>query len=131
MFWEVKHTADKAIFVETLSIENLFYESALGLNTLFADELSKNKIIIEEKYENNAIDYETLLVEFLNFIIYKRENGFQFICSNIKINDFHLYSVNYFRKINKKKISIKSATFHNLNIIKRYDLYTCEIVFDV
>lgn len=131
MFWEVKHTADKSIYVETISIENLFYESALGLNTLFSDKLSKNKTIFIENYRNLAFDYETLLVEFLNYIIYKRNLGFQYICSNIEIDKFLIKSVNYFKKLKKNSIPIKSATFHNLNIIKKGNLYTCTIVFDV
>lgn len=127
----MKHTADKSIYVETISIENLFYESALGLNTLFPDKLSKNKTIYIENYGNSAFDYETLLVEFLNYIIYKRNLGFQYICSNIKIDKFLIKSINYFKKVKKNSILIKSATFHNLNIIKRNNLYTCRIVFDV
>lgn len=131
MFWEIKHTADKAILVETFSIESLFYEAAIGLNVLFEDNLSKNKKIYVKIYRNTAIDYESLLIDYLNFIIYKRIIGFQFICSNIEINNFSINSINYFRRVNKKNVSIKSATFHNLNIIKNDSLYSCTIVFDV
>lgn len=76
MFWEVSHIADKAIRVESNSLENLFYESALALNYLFGNELSSNKTIFIEKYEDNAIDYEILLVNFLNFLFIKELKDF-------------------------------------------------------
>lgn len=131
MFWEVSHSADKALKVETHSLEQLFYESALGLNFLYGNSLPQSNKVFNFKYENNAFDYETLLIDFLNYLIYMREKGFYFISCSIKLNYLNLKAMNYFKKYNKNNYLVKSATFHNLNIFKSNHLYECTIVFDV
>jgi SHS2 domain-containing protein len=131
MFVEIPHTADKAIYVESTTLEGLFYDSALGLMAISGISPLKSKKIYHDNYEVSSVDSETLLVDFLNFLIYKLDLGFYLINSEIRIDSIHLFSKNYFGKFKNREIYIKSATFHNLKIVKYNHLYRTKIVFDI
>ncbi|MFN3781393.1 MAG: archease [Candidatus Kapaibacteriota bacterium] len=131
MFKEIPHTADVALYIESTTYKGLFYDAALGLNTISDIELSSENSIYFIIYKDKANDKESLLVNWLNFLIYQLDNYLYLISSNIFIYRNSLFSSCYFKKYKKRNLLIKSATFHNLNIIKTKNLiHTC-IVFDI
>lgn len=131
MFREVEHTGDSAIYVETASLEGLFYDATTGmLQATNIDFSKKGKLYIEEIILT-SFDYESLLVDWLNEIIYKLNNQLFLLNFNIKLNNLTLFGNCYFKKLSNINCKIKSVTYNNLNIENVDKLYKCTLIFDV
>ncbi len=131
MFKEISHTADMGLYVESTTYQGLFYDASLGLMVISGIEtLDDNKIYIE-KYEDKSIDKETLLINWLNFLIFKLEKNYYLINCIIKIYLNSIKSTCYLKKLAKRNKYIKSATFHNLQIIKSNNIIKTTVIFDV
>lgn len=129
----INHTADIGIKVRGKTLEELFLNSAKGLYSIMEIEFKeeKGKKIIEMK--DNEL--EGLLIKFLNELIYyiesKRVAG---IINNISIKEnlefqmsfeMKMYSISNLRK------EVKAATYHNLKIEKKDEIYETTIIFDL
>ncbi|MCX7908115.1 MAG: archease [Ignavibacteria bacterium] len=131
MFQEISHTADIGLYIESTSYRGLFYDAALGLMQIAKIETSNDDKLFIVKYKDNASDKEILLVNWLNFLINKLDFNYYLVNCYISIKFNSLFSRCYFKKLNKRELLIKSATFHNLKIIKIKNLIKTTIVFDV
>jgi len=131
MFVEIHHTADKAIYVESTTLEGLFYDSALGLIAISGIYPLINNQLYIENYEVNYDELEILLIDFLNFLIFKLDLGYYLINSKITFVSNFFKSINYFGKFKLRENYIKSATFHKLQIVKQNNLYKANIIFDI
>jgi len=131
MFKEVCHIADVGLYVESTNYRDLFKEAALGLMILSDVEISNDNKIFIVNYRDSSFDKETLLVNWLNFLILQLDNNLYLLNSKIKIISNSVISKCYFRRFNKRELLIKAATFHNLQIIKYKNLIKTQIIFDV
>ncbi len=131
MFREVKHTGDLAIYVESNSLEGLFYDATIGMLYTTNIDFSKKGKLYVENIAITSFDYESLLVDWLNEIIYKLNNRLFLLNFDIKLNDLSLLNTCYFKKLYNINCKIKSVTYNNLNIININGLYKCTLVFDV
>ena len=131
MFEEKEHIADLALEVEAGSLENLFSESAIGMFYLMYGKI-KNKKEVKFDMDLDSFSNENLLVDFLNELLYVNDTR-DFIPSNfsIRIKNSSLHANLYGYKGNEKKISIKAATYHNLEITQSGSIYRTQITFDV
>lgn len=132
MFKEISHTADIGLYVESTSYRNLFYDAAMGLMQIsdIQSDLNDTRLFFKS-YRNKAIDKETLLIDWLNFLVFQLDNQFYLINCSIKINRNYLKSMCCFKKFNKRNLLVKSATFHNLQLLKSNKLIKTKIIFDV
>lgn len=131
MFVEIPHTADKAIYVESTSLERFFYDAAIGLTAISGVYPSDDKTFYIENYEIKCDDLEVALVDFLNFLIYKMDKQEYLIDCLIKINEYNVFIECYIGKYKKRELYIKSTTFHNLKIVRYNNFYYAKIVFDI
>lgn len=131
MFKEIPHTADVALYVESTTFKGLFYDAAIGLISISDISISTNNKIHKLNYRDKSYDKETLLINWLNFIIYQLDNELYLLNCNISIHKNSLSSICYFKNLEKKGLLIKSATFYNLKIIKSKNLIHTTIIFDV
>ncbi len=131
MFKEIPHTADVALYVESTTYKGLFYDAALGLIAISDIDVSNESSIYELFYKDKAYDKETLFVNWLNFIIYQLDSNLYLFDSKISIHRNSIISRCYFRNYKKRNLLIKSATYHNLKIVKLKNLIQTCIVFDV
>lgn len=131
MFREVKHTGDLAIYVESNSLEGLFYDATIGMLYVTNINFSKKGNLYTENITITSFDYESLLVDWLNEIIYKLNNQSFLLSFYIKLNNLTISSICYFKKLSNINCKIKSVTYNNLNIINLNELYKCTLVFDV
>ena len=128
---EIEHTADWAMQVWAPDLPRLFKLAAEGMNALAEVKLKRDEKT-QRKFELDAHDNETLLVNFLSEILYYGEHeeiGFDEI--ELMVGDGKLKAVCSGAKILSRKKEIKAVTFHNLEINMNDDLYHVEIVFDV
>ncbi len=131
MFVEIPHTADIAIYVESTSLERLFYDAAIGLMAISGIYPSDDKTFYIENYEIKFDELEVALVDFLNFLVYILDKQEYLIDCLIKLDEYTVYTKCYIGKYKKRNVYIKSTTFYNLQIVRYNNLYFTYIVFDI
>ena len=132
-FEEVEHTADEALRIFGTNLTELFLSAASGLAHLMAADVSEISSDIEKNIELNAIDAESLLVEWLEELAYWAESE-MLVFTNIiiqKITTTYLQAKISGGKTSMLKKYIKAVTYHNLKIIKTPDGLEATVVFDV
>ena len=132
----IDHTADIGIIAYGADIAELFSNAALALFSLITEPKS-----VEEKLqlnlEVNSEDRDSLLVEWLNELIYL------FDAKHILFNRFDIKSLTHnqlkatcygesFDPIKHKiKMGVKAATYHMLKLDKNGDGCKAQIIFDI
>lgn len=130
-FNEIEHTADWALEVKAPDLIELFKQAALGMNWLMGLTLEPDRRI-EHGLTVTAGDYETLLVAFLNEILFEMEiNGTGFDTFDIQLTGFSLDARLLGAPLQQLKKAIKAVTYHNLEIRQTQDGFETTIVFDV
>ena len=131
-FEEIDHTADLAIRVYGRDMSELFANAAHGMFALMA-EPSVEEPAREREVSLEATDYEGLLVDWLNELIYlhevEGETYSQFAIKTLSPTELKAQVTGGPTK-NKTK-AIKAATFHELEVVKTDKGYQATIVFDV
>lgn len=127
---EISHTADEAIEVSGFSIEDLFINAANGMLAIMGI-IKKKRRMGKEKILLSGKDLESLLVTFLNEIVYyveqkKFPNNFKIDISNFQLECiFDVVPVDSIRK------EIKAVTYHHINIKHEKDQFSTQLVFDI
>jgi SHS2 domain-containing protein len=132
-FEEVEHTADRALRIFGTNLTELFLSAAAGLTHLMAVEVSEISTEIEKSIELEAIDAESLLVEWLSELAYWAESE-MLVFKKFKIQKAtatHLQAKIFGGKTPMLQKHIKAVTFHNLKIIRNSKGLEATIVFDV
>ena len=131
----VNHTADVGIIAHGANIKQAFANAAKGLFSLIT-ELDNVQEVLQQDIEVTATDKESLLVEWLNELIY------QFDTENIifkrfditELDNTRLRAKNYGEKVDsarhKLKTGVKAATYHMLKVDKD-DGYKVQVLFDI
>jgi SHS2 domain-containing protein len=132
-FEEVEHTADRALRVFGANLTELFLSAAAGLTHLMAADVFDISTEIEKSIELDAIDAESLLVEWLSELTYWAESE-MLVFQEFRIQKAtakHLRAKVFGGKISRLEKHIKAVTYHNLKIIKTAEGLEATIVFDV
>lgn len=132
----IDHTADIGIIAYGADIAELFSNAALALFSLITEPES-----VEEKLhlnlEVNSEDRDSLLVEWLNELIYL------FDAKHILFNRFDIesltrnqlkatcYGESFDPMKHKIKMGVKAATYHMLKLDKNGDGCKAQIIFDI
>jgi len=131
----IDHTADVGIVAHGASINQAFANAARGLFSIITD-LDDIEEVTHRDIEVTAPDQESLLVEWLNELIYL------FDTENIIFNRFditHLTNTQlkariYGEKVDssrhKLKTGVKAATYHMLKV-KKNNGYQAQVLFDI
>ncbi len=138
---EIEHTADWAIRVRGRDLEALFVAAARGMFSLLT-ETAAVEPRREIELDLRAIDTETLLVDWLNELLYLAEER-QLLCSDFQITQLDAPEPGRSERAARLRArvagcaapglrkTIKAATFSSLAITRAAAGYTTEIVFDV
>jgi len=131
-FEEIEHTADLAIKAYGQGMRELFANAAYGMFALMA-EPSLEEPACQREVSLEATDYEGLLVDWLNELIYlhevEGETYSQFIIETLSPAKLKAHVTGGPTKSKTK--AIKAATFHELKVVKTGSGYEATIVFDV
>ena len=131
-FEEIEHTADLAIRAYGRDVRELFANAAHGMFALMA-EPSLEEPAREREVSLEAPDYEGLLVDWLNELIYlhevEGETYYQFAFETLLPAKLKARVTGGSTKSKTK--AIKAATFHELEVIQTNKGYEATIVFDV
>ena len=127
---EVEHTADIAIAVTGDSLSSLFTQATRAMAEIARVEVLKK---IEGIFQNSieATYVESLLVAFLNELVFLLESNHWPIIKRIEICQHHLTYSYHLCHCTVKGHEIKAVTYNLVEIIEHAGLYSTMIVFDV
>jgi len=129
---EVEHTADRAFRVRGGNLAELL-ENAAQTMVALGGEPPGGKAFIQRALEVEGSDPETLLVNWLNEILFLeqtyREFYDHFLLSDV--SDNHLRAQLYGRQLDHSVTCLKAVTFHNLEIKESSGRLEATIVVDV
>jgi SHS2 domain-containing protein len=130
-FREIEHTADWELEVWAPDLPGLLKQAALGMYSL-ADVQLEVGPRQKHSFEIEAVDRETLLVNFLSEILYYGENkGLGFDVFNLGWDGNHLSAHLEGARIQSIDKEIKAVTWHNLQVQAGEKGLEARIVFDV
>jgi len=131
----VNHTADVGIAAYGVDMKQAFTNAAKGLFSLIT-ELDDIEEVLHRDIEVTATDKESLLVEWLNELIYlfDTENIIFKRFDVTELNNTRLKARSYGEKVDrsrhKLKTGVKAATYHMLKINKG-DGCKVQVLFDI
>jgi SHS2 domain-containing protein len=131
-FQEVEHTADWAYRVWGQNLTQLFIQAAIALYYLADVELTSESSITR-KIQLQGVDYVSLLVAWLNELLYLHES------ENLAFNQFkilHLDAQSLEAEVTGGQVQnwqkfIKAVTYHNLSIQATEKGLEATLVLDV
>jgi SHS2 domain-containing protein len=132
----VEHTADVGIRVRGADLPELFVNAATGLTSLIAEPAKINPTETRE-IKLEAEDRESLLVEWLNELIYLTEaDGIIFAEYQIdQMSDTTLSGRAFGEPIDIEKhdlnLHVKACTYHELKVEKTAFGWFAQVIFDV
>jgi SHS2 domain-containing protein len=132
-FKEIEHTADRALMIYGSDLQELLINAAVGMNSLLVQEYNDFSLQEEKSVELDAIDSESLLVEWLSELAFWAETEL------LVFHKFDLHSVSPTHikatvrgnRVAQLENHIKAVTYHNLEIIQTDAGLTVTVVFDV
>jgi len=132
-FKEIEHTADRALKIYGSNLQELLLNAAGGMNSLLARQDNECAAQEEKPVELDAVDAESLLVEWLSELAFWAET------ESLVFHKFDLHSVSpthvkatvYGNRVAQLENHIKAVTYHNLKIVQTDEGLTATIVFDV
>jgi SHS2 domain-containing protein len=128
---EREHTADWELEVWATDMEGLFESAARGMFALCGargkpDERQVHKFSLE------GVDYESLLVSFLQELLYFSEMEGRLVDTyELHIERHHLEAMISGTPLAGLDKEIKAVTYHNIKIVPTEDGLRVSIVFDV
>ena len=132
-FEEIEHTADWALRVRGRNLSKLLVNAARGMNSLMVASLADIPLEIEQHFELEAIDAESLLVDWLSELAYWAEAEMlifrRFDLTNVSPTG--LQAVVRGGHTPHLKKHIKAVTYHNLAIVETENGLEATVVFDV
>ena len=131
----LNHTADVGIIAYGADMSQAFANAARALFSLITD-LDDVEEVVHRDIELTSTDEESLLVEWLNELIYQFDTeGIIFKRFDItQLNSTRLKARSYGEKVDKSKhkikIGVKAATYHMLKVDKG-DGCKVQVLFDI
>ena len=133
---QIEHTADVGIKVYGKDLKELFANAAFAMFDIMADlEGLKGSVTVDIKKE--APNSEELLIEWLDELLYN------FYTKTLIFNDFQIIELDEKHIVAKAtgrhvgenrsrlKTEIKAATYHELKIEQKDDIFQTQLIFDV
>lgn len=132
-FEEIEHTADWALRVRGHDLRELLVNAARGMSRLLVPDLTLISTDVERRFDLDALDAESLLVEWLSELAYWAEaEMLVFREFDLRqVTPSHLEAVVRGGRAPNLQKQIKAVTYHNLEIITTDNGLETTVVFDV
>lgn len=129
---ELEHTADLALRIYGRTLRELFANAAYAM---FSQLSNLEGIVptLQREVRVEGIDYESLLVNWLNELLYLQDTrGEAYVAFEIhKLSRRRLQATVRGARTEDFHTIIKAATYHELSITKTHGWYMSTVVFDV
>ena len=132
-FEEIEHTADWALRVRGVNLRELLSHAARGMSSLLVPDLETVPVDVQRQVELDALDAESLLVEWLGELAYWAESELLVFREYdlTEVSPTHLRAILRGGRVPGLQKHIKAVTYHNLKIATTEDGLETVIVFDV
>jgi SHS2 domain-containing protein len=132
-FEEIEHTADWALRVRGHDLHELLVNAARGMSRLLVPDLTVISTDVERRFELDAFDAESLLVEWLSELAYWAEaDMLVFREFDLRqVTPSHLEAIVRGGRASNLQKQIKAVTYHNLEIVMTDNGLETTVVFDV
>ncbi len=132
-FEEIEHTADWALRVRGASLSELLSHAARGMSSLLVPDLAALPADVVRQIGLDALDAESLLVEWLGELAYWAESELLVFREYdlTEVSPTHLRATLRGGRVLGLQKHIKAVTYHNLKIVATEDGLETTIVFDV
>jgi protein archease len=132
-FEEIEHTADWALRVRGADLRELLSHAARGMSSLLVPDLETVPADVQRQVELDALDAESLLVEWLGELAYWAESkALVFREYDLtEVSPTHLRATLRGGRVPGLQKHIKAVTYHNLKILATENGLETTIVFDV
>ena len=133
---EIDHTADWAIRVRAPDLAGLFMGAATGMFGLLAP-LGGVGTAVAWEFQHEAVDAETLLVDWLNELLFEAESRhvvfaeFEITALRAGPDNASVAGMARGGPVESLQKTIKATTFSGLHIVHDGNGYTADVVFDV
>ncbi len=128
---EMAHTADWALRVWAPDLVELLRQSMQGMQKLMGIQVAAGGRQ-PKTLAHSALDGESLLVWFLNEILYwNLVERVACVELELTLDGLRLVGIARCAPIQSLTKEIKAVTFHNLSILKKDEFFETTIVFDV
>lgn len=130
---EVEHTADWSLRIRGRDLRELLINAARGMSHLLVADLDSLPHDVEEQFELEAYDAESLLVDWLGELAFWAE------MHGVVFNQFDIHDITPTRLqatarggvAPQLQKHIKAVTYHNLAVVKTEKGVEATVVFDV
>ena len=132
-FEEIEHTADRALRICGSNLAEFLLNAARGMTSLMTTRQTPCAEHHEKSVALEAMDTETLLVDWLSELAYWAESE-MLVFHEFKIESVsptHLRARMYGTRLKQLEKHIKAVTYHNLEIVQTGNGLTATVVFDV
>jgi SHS2 domain-containing protein len=132
-FEEIEHTADRALRICGSNLAEFLLNAARGMTSLMTTRHTPCAEHQEKFVALEAMDTETLLVDWLSELAYWAESE-MLVFHEFKIESVsptHLKVRMYGTRVARLEKHIKAVTYHNLEIVQTGNGLTATVVFDV
>ena len=132
----IDHTADAGIRVEAPTVEDLFEIAGLAFSELVTNVDSVERKV-ERRFELQEDDLETLLVSWLQELLYLLDTeSLVFGRFQVKLDNLSLEAVAwgdvFDPNLHTMKTEIKAVTYHQLEVTKKNDQgWETQVIFDI
>ncbi len=133
VFEELDHTADRALRVYGADWGQLLINAACGLNSLLAPEFSPGAERHKTSLQLEALDAESLLVEWLSELAYLAESE-MLVFDEFELQDVsptHVRATLWGRRAVRLEGDVKAVTYHNLEVVRTAKGLSATVVLDV
>jgi SHS2 domain-containing protein len=129
---QLEHTADLQLKIYGPTLRQLFTNAAYAM---FSQMRNLEEIVpaVQREVRVEGIDYESLLVNWLNELLYLLDTrGEVYVACDIhRLSRRRLQATVHGAQTDRIRTIIKAATYHDLSIIKTHGWYMSTVVFDV
>lgn len=132
-FEEVEHTADCALRIFGKNLRELMLHAAEGMNRLLGATLPNPPEGVEQQIELQAVDIESLLVDWLSELAYLAESE-MLVFDHIRIDEISPVGLKAsLRGCRASELThnIKAVTYHNLAVLQTENGLEATVVFDI
>jgi SHS2 domain-containing protein len=132
-FEEIEHTADWALRIRGRDLRELLINAARGMSSLLVSDPAIIPSEVEERFDIEAYDAESLLVNWLSELAYWTEiEGIVFREFELHhVTPMHLQAIVRGGHVSNLEKHIKAVTYHNLEIVETDVGLETTVVFDV
>jgi SHS2 domain-containing protein len=129
----LEHKADLKVKFFGKDKKELIKNATEGMFFLAGYETVESEKEFSRKICLSSFDFDSLFIDFLNKLIYfcEAKKVVYYNVEILELSDKKIVAILKGKKIKNMKINIKAATYYNVKLLKKGNIFEIVVVFDV